>query len=121
VLSAGDMLAARKLVAMVPVAPAVMQYAARLVLATSPGAQSAPASVRSYVKYGSSPRGAQALLMCAKFHALAAERYHVALEDVRRAVLPALRHRLILNFEGEAAGLKSDAILDEVLKAVAEA
>jgi MoxR-like ATPase len=121
VLSGADVLAARELVANVPAAPAVMQYAARLVLATDPADKSAPAAVRSCVKYGSSPRGAQALLMCAKFHALAKERFHVALEDIRRAAVPALRHRLILNFEGEAAGMKSDAIVAEILKALPEA
>jgi MoxR-like ATPase len=99
----------------------VLQYAARLVLATHPALETAPPAVRSYVKYGSSPRGAQALVLCAKFHALARERFHVALEDIRRAALPALRHRLILNFEGEAAGMKSDTILEELLKTMQEA
>jgi MoxR-like ATPase len=121
ILSSAEVLAARKLVANVPAAPAVLNYAARLVLATHPEQASATPAVRSYVKYGSSPRGAQALVLCAKFNALAKGRFHVALEDLRQAALPALRHRLILNFEGEAAGMKADTVLEEVLKAVQEA
>jgi len=121
ILSSAEVLAGRNLVANVPAAPAVLNYAARLALATHPEQASSIATVRSYVKYGSSPRGAQALVLCAKFNALAKGRFHVAIEDIRRAALPALRHRLILNFEGEAAGMKSDAILDEILKTAQEA
>jgi len=121
VLSAGEVLAARNLVANVPAVPALLRYAARLVLATRPEEANSTAAVRSYVKYGSSPRGAQALVLCAKFSALAKGRFHVAIEDIRQAALPALRHRLILNFEGEAAGMKADTILDEILKTAQEA
>jgi MoxR-like ATPase len=119
-MSSEQVLAARALVANVPAAPAVLKYVARLVLATHPDQKSAPAAVRSYVKYGSSPRGAQAIVLAAKVYALAQERYHVAIEDVQRAARPALRHRLILNFEGEAAGIKTDAVLDDVLKSLQE-
>jgi MoxR-like ATPase len=120
-LSAADVVAARALVAGVPIAPAVLQYAARVVLGTQPQQQNAPASVRSYVKYGSSPRGAQALVLCGKFRALTQGRFHVALDDIRWAAAPALRHRLILNYEGEAAGAGADTIIADVLKTVQEA
>jgi MoxR-like ATPase len=120
VLSSEDVLAARTLVANVPVASAVMNYAARVVLATHPDQASAPAAVRSYVKYGSSPRGAQAIILCAKVMALTKDRFHVSIDDVKRAAKAALRHRLILNFEGEAAGIRSDAIIDEILKSLQE-
>jgi MoxR-like ATPase len=121
VLSSEDVLGARTLVANVPVASAVMNYAARLVLATHPEQAAAPASIRSYVKYGSSPRGAQAIVLCAKVLAMINGRYHVSLDDIKRAAKPALRHRLIMNFEGEAAGMKTDSILDDVLKSLQEA
>ncbi|HEY3324812.1 MAG TPA: AAA family ATPase [Planctomycetota bacterium] len=121
VMNAEQILAARTLALNVPAAPSVLRYAARVVLATHPAEASAPAAVRSYVKYGASPRGAQSMILAAKVMALAQGRYHVAIEDVRRVAQAALRHRLILNFEGEAAGVQSDVILDEVLKAVAEA
>jgi len=75
----------------------------------------APKSVKANVRYGSSPRGAQAILMCAKVRALAAGRFHVALEDVKKAAVPALRHRLILNFEGEASGIGTDRLVEEIL------
>jgi MoxR-like ATPase len=120
VMSGDEVLAARALVSHVPITDSVLKYAARLVLATHPEHPSAPAAVRSYVKYGSSPRGAQAIVLCAKAHALIRERYHVSIEDIKRAARPALRHRLILNFEGEAAGMKSDAVLDEILKTLQE-
>ncbi|MGD0092199.1 MAG: MoxR family ATPase [Planctomycetota bacterium] len=121
VLSSAEVLAARRLVANVPAAPVVLNYAARLVLATHPEQAQAPAAARSFVKYGSSPRGAQALVLCAKFQALAQGRFHVAAADIRQAALPALRHRLILNFEGEAAGMLPDTILAEILKTLPEA
>jgi len=120
VLSSAEVLAARNLVANVPAVPAVLNYAARLVLATHPEQQGSTATVRSCVKYGSSPRGAQALVLCAKFTALSQGRFHVATEDIRQAALPALRHRLILNFEGEAAGMKADSILAEILRTAQE-
>jgi MoxR-like ATPase len=120
VMSGDEVLAARALVSHVPITESVLKYAARLVLATHPEHPSAPAAVRSYVKYGSSPRGAQAIVLCAKVHALIRERYHVSIDDIKRAARPALRHRLILNFEGEAAGMKSDAVLDEILKTLQE-
>jgi MoxR-like ATPase len=74
--------------------------------------------VKSYVRYGASPRGAQALLLAGKVLALAQGRYNAAIDDLRRWAKPALRHRLILNYEGEATGVTADAVLDEVLAKV---
>jgi MoxR-like ATPase len=102
----------------VAVAPEVRGYAVRLTVATHPENPVAPESVRKYVRYGSSPRGAQALILAAKAWALLDGRYAVSFSDVARAVFPALRHRLILNFEGEAEGKKADDLLREVLEAV---
>jgi len=103
----------RTLVRKVPVAPQVKEYCAKLVLATHPDAEGA---AKTYVKFGASPRGAQALLLCAKVRALAQGRFHVSNEDLRHFAGPVLRHRLILNFEAEAAGVSADQVLDDILK-----
>ena len=108
----------RALIREVPAAESVLRYAARLARATHPEGDNAPESVKRYVRYGASPRGAQAMVLCAKVTALLAGRAHVDPDDVRAVALPALRHRVLLNFEGEAAGVSSDTIVDEILAAV---
>ena len=115
VLSKEDVCSARALIANVPAAPPVVEFAARLVLATHPDNKSAPKSVRANVRYGSSPRGAQAILMCAKVKALAAGRFHVAIDDIKSVAPAALRHRMILNFEGEASGISTDRLIDDII------
>jgi MoxR-like ATPase len=104
----------------VPVASPVAEYAARLVVATHPDSETAPETVRRYVRYGSSPRGAQALILGGKVTALLAGRYNVAFEDLRAVASAALRHRLLLNFEGQAEGVSTDDVVAEVVRAVAE-
>jgi MoxR-like ATPase len=104
----------------VPVADHVKRYAVRLVRATHPRSELAPASVNQFVKYGASPRGIQALILGGKVRALADGRFHVACEDIRAMALPALRHRMILNFEGEAEDVRTDTIVDSVLAAIPE-
>jgi MoxR-like ATPase len=118
VASAGDILSMRELVREVPVASHVKEYIARLVLATHPTSEEAPEAARRYVRYGASPRGAQAITLAAKVRTLVEGRSNVSFEDVDSAVAPALRHRIIFNFEGEAEGLAADAVLDEVLRHV---
>ena len=108
----------RTLVRRVPAATPVKEHAGRLVLATHPKGADVPAGVKSYVRYGASPRAAQALLLCAKVSALVQGRYHVSLEDVRRWFRPALRHRLILNYEGEAGGVTADRVLTDILEQI---
>ena len=115
VLERSAILSSRELIAAVPAAPNVVEFAARLALATDPRSKDAPASVRANVRYGSSPRGAQALLLAAKYFALAAGRFNAALDDVKKAALPALRHRIILNFEGDAAGISTDRMVEEIV------
>ena len=105
----------RELARQVPVTRTVQDYAVRILQATHPDTKEAPESSRKYVRYGSSPRGAQALLLGAKIHALMDGRYAASTDDVRRVARPALRHRVILNFEGEAEGVSTDAILEEIL------
>ena len=119
-LSKNELLEFQSLVRKVPVAQHVQDYAVRLLLATRPEAPDAPAGVRRYVREGASPRGAQAVLLAAKIRALMSGRFAAALEDVRASALPALRHRVLLNFEGEAEGIKTDTVLEEILKALPE-
>jgi len=102
----------------VPIASHVRDYAVRCVLATHPGGEFATDLTNHFVRYGSSPRGAQALILAGKIKALLDGRYNVSFDDIRSSVKPALRHRLILNFEGEAEGLTSDRILDDLLEKV---
>ncbi len=99
----------------VPIAQHVTEAAARLVRVTLPDDPGAPEMVHSYVNYGSSPRGVQALILAGKIIALLDGRYNVAVDDLRAAVLPALRHRLILNFEAQAEGITSDTIIATVV------
>lgn len=115
---AATVLAMQALVREVPVATAVNAYAARLVTATQPTAPTAPDVVRRYVRYGASPRGAQALLVGAKATALLAGRFNVALEDIRAVAPAALRHRLILTYEAEADGVTPEALIAAVLENV---
>ncbi len=116
VADAAKILWAQKLVRRVVVAEHVQDYAIRLVLATHPQGEFATTMVNQFVRFGSSPRGVQAVVLAAKVWAMLDERYHVSFDDVARSVLPALRHRLLLNFEGQAEGIQTDEVLIEVLK-----
>ncbi|MER3398119.1 MAG: AAA family ATPase [Chloroflexota bacterium] len=98
------------------VASPVMDYIVRLVLATHPENPEAPDIVRRFVRYGSSPRGAQALVLGAKIMALLDGRFNVAIDDVRAVAAPALRHRIILNFEGQAEGIQPDQVIRTLLE-----
>jgi MoxR-like ATPase len=115
---AQQVVAMQRLARSVPIAPHVTAYAVSVLTATHPDAPRAPELVRQYVRYGGSPRGAQALVLAGKIHALLDGRYNVATDDIRAVALPALRHRVIRNFEGEAEGITSDAIVRAVLDAV---
>jgi MoxR-like ATPase len=99
----------------VPIAPHVTEAAARLVQATQPHTADAPDIVKQYVNWGASPRGLQALILAGKIIALLDGRYNVALADLRQAALPALRHRLILNFEALAQAVTPDQVVTELI------
>jgi MoxR-like ATPase len=108
----------------------VKEFALKVALATHPrsGAQGSPeqsperpSSVERYVRYGASPRGAQAIILAAKIRALVQGRFNVAFEDVQHVAGPALRHRVLLNFEGEAEGITTDEIIRDILASVTEA
>jgi MoxR-like ATPase len=108
----------REFVREVPIASHVRDYAVRMVLATHPTSEHASEMVRKFVRYGSSPRGAQTLILAGKVRALLAERYNVAFEDIVANVLPGMRHRLILNFEAQAEGIESDQVLKQLIEEV---
>ncbi len=120
VIHRDDILRMRQVVRDVAVARHVQDYAVRVLEATHATRQGAPELVKKYVRFGGSPRGAQACLIAAKIHAVFNGRFHAAIDDVRAVVLPALRHRVILNFEGEAEGVTTDQVLTQVLSSVAE-
>ena len=90
----------------------------RLVLASHPNTETALEITNKFLRFGSSPRGAQSLLLGAKVRALTEGRFNVSFDDIHAVALPALRHRLILNFEAEAEGITTDHILDKILSEV---
>ncbi|MCD6049323.1 MAG: MoxR-like ATPase [Verrucomicrobia bacterium] len=106
------------LVRQVPVATHVKDYAVRLILATHPKSETAAAVTNQYLRFGSSPRGAQTLLLAAKVKALTQGRFNVSFDDITAMIHPTLRHRLILNFEAEAEGITTDHIISQILKEV---
>src|SRR4051794_32050425 len=120
VIDGATLIRMQALVRQVIVAPHVQDYAIRLGLATHPEGQFAPSVTNQYIRWGSSPRGVQTLVLAAKVRALLDGRYNVSFEDLRRVYLPALRHRVLLNFEAQAEGIGSDDILLKILDAVSE-
>ena len=112
------MIAMQRLARQVPIASHLTAYAADLLQATHLGDANAPDLVRRYVRYGASPRGLQAMIIAAKILALIDGRPNVDAQDLQAVMLPALRHRLILNFEGQAEGISPDEILTQVIQTV---
>ena len=104
----------------VPVATHVLNYAARLISATHPDNSLAPDPVKRYVSYGASPRGMQALILAGKISALLDGRTNVAFRDLRDMAVPTLRHRIILSFEGQAEGMKTENIIGSILESIKE-
>jgi MoxR-like ATPase len=118
VATAAEIVEMQKLARAVPIAPHITAYAVSVLAATHPDQPRAPELVREYVRYGGSPRGAQALVTAGKIFALLDGRFNVSVDDVRAAALPALRHRIILNFEGEAEGITTEAAIRTILDSV---
>jgi MoxR-like ATPase len=116
VLSSAEILKLRQLVREVPVAPHVQEHAVHMVLGTHPDSEYATENVTRFVRYGASPRGAQALILAAKVRALLQGRFHVSFEDIDFVARPALRHRIILSFEGQAESVDTDELIDELLE-----
>jgi MoxR-like ATPase len=120
VIDAQTLVQMQALVREVIVAPHVQDYAIRLGLATHPQGPFAAEATNQYIRWGSSPRGVQTLVLAAKVRALLDGRYNVSFEDLRRVYLPGLRHRILLNFEAQAEGVDPDEVLLKVLDAVPE-
>jgi MoxR-like ATPase len=116
VLTGAQVMAIRELVREIPIASHVRDLASFIVLATHPQWERAPESTRRFIRYGASPRGAQALVLGAKVRAISEGRFNVSVEDLRATALPALRHRLILNFEGEAEGVDVDDLIGQIVE-----
>jgi MoxR-like ATPase len=119
VATAAEIVEMQRLARAVPIAPHVTAYAVSILAATHPDQPRAPQLVREYVRYGGSPRGAQALVTAGKIFALLDGRFNVSTDDIRAAALPSLRHRIILNFEGEAEGITTEAAVRAIIDAVA--
>ena len=118
VLDRDDILAARSLARRVVMAPAVQDYAVRLVLGTHPGGEYISEDLQYYIRIGASPRAAQAMVSCAKVVALMDGRYAASFQDIRKVAIPALRHRVIRSFEAEADGVDADRLIEMLLERV---
>jgi MoxR-like ATPase len=121
VMTGPAVLGFRELVREVPIASHVRDLASAIVMATHPQWEHAPDVTRRFVRYGASPRGAQALVLGAKVRALADGRYNVSVDDLKQLAAPALRHRVILNFEGEAEGIDVDSLIQQIVDTAAAA
>jgi MoxR-like ATPase len=117
VMSGDRVLGFRELIREVPIADHVRALASTIIMATHPQWEHAPEVSRRFIRYGASPRGAQALVLGAKVRALTEGRFNVSLEDLHALAAPALRHRIILNFEGEAEGLDTDTLVAQIVEA----
>jgi MoxR-like ATPase len=118
IIDGARIIQAQQLVQRVVIAPHVQDYAIRLVLASHPGGEFAVDVSNRFVRYGASPRAVQATVLSAKARAMLDARYHVGFDDVRRSFLPSMRHRILLNFEGQAEGVNNDDLLAEILNKV---
>jgi MoxR-like ATPase len=107
-------------IARMPVAAPVRDYAIRLYRGTNPQFEESSAIVKKYVRYGASPRGAQALVLAGRVWAMIGGRYHVSSADIRKCAVAVLRHRIVLNFEAEADGVNAGMLVDKVLGETAE-
>jgi len=105
---------------LIPIAPDVRRYGIAIIVATHPDHELASGPTKKYVRYGASPRGLQSLILGAKIRAILDNRYHVAREDLRIMATPVLRHRLILNFEGQAEGISADDVISKIIAGISE-
>jgi MoxR-like ATPase len=120
ILDGPKLLEMQRLAREVILAPHVRDYLVRLTLATQPEGEFAADATNAYVRWGSSPRGAQTLALAAKVRALLQGRFNVSFEDLRKVYLPTMRHRLLMNFEAQAEGVEPDTVLKKILDKVPE-
>jgi MoxR-like ATPase len=120
ILDGPKLLEMQRLAREVILAPHVRDYLVRLTLATQPEGEFSADATNAYVRWGSSPRGAQTLALAAKVRALLQGRFNVSFEDLRKVYLPTMRHRLLMNFEAQAEGVEPDTVLKKILDKVPE-
>ena len=116
IMTGEEIVGAQNLVQRVVMAPHVQDYAVRCTMATHPNGEFATEMANQYVRWGASPRGAQAITLAAKVQALLEGRFNTSFADVQKVFVPAMRHRLMLNFEGEAEGIDPDNVLADILE-----
>jgi MoxR-like ATPase len=116
VLGGEQIISSQLLARQVAIAPHVQDYAIRLVLASHPHGEFATEMTNRFVRFGSSPRGVQALVLSGKVRAMLNERYHVSFDDISKSLMPSMRHRILLNFEGQAEGIITDDVLQQILE-----
>ena len=116
VLDGGRIVEHQKVVRRVEITPAIQDYAVRMVLATHPEGDFATPTVNRFLRFGASPRAAQTLVLGGKVRALLDGRSHASVQDIREIALPALRHRCLLNFEGEAEGVTTDSVIENIIE-----
>lgn len=120
IMDGASILEMRRLVREVPIAKPVQEYALRVVLGTHPESGEAPESARKYIRFGASPRAAQAIITASRARALMEGRYNVSFEDIRYVAYPSLRHRIFLNFDAAADGVTADGLIRELLEEVSK-
>ncbi len=120
VLNGEQLVEMRKVVRRVPISREIQDYAIRMLQATHPDTDQSTEMTKKYVRYGGSPRGVQTLILAAKIRALLEGRFAVSIDDIRHVARPALRHRIMLNFEGEAEGVETDSILSDIIERLPE-
>ena len=120
VLTGAQLVEMRKVVRRVPISREIQDYAIRMLQATHPDTDQSTDMTKKYVRYGGSPRGVQTLILAGKIRALLEGRFAVSIDDIRHVSRPALRHRIMLNFEGEAEGIETDAILGDIIERLPE-
>ncbi|MGD2110481.1 MAG: MoxR family ATPase [Phycisphaerae bacterium] len=116
VMTGAEIMGTQRLVRRVILAPHVQDYAVRLTMASHPGGPFAVEATNQYVRWGASPRAAQTITLGAKLHALLDGRFNASFSDVQKVFLPSMRHRVLLNFEGEAEGISPDDVLEQLLE-----
>jgi MoxR-like ATPase len=120
VIDGDSILEMRKVIREVPIAKPVQEYALKVVLGTHPEIEGAPESARKYIRFGASPRAAQAIITASRARALMEGRYNVSFDDIRYVAYPSLRHRFFLNFDAVADGVTTDGLISELLDAVSK-
>jgi MoxR-like ATPase len=120
VIDGASILEMRRIIREVPIAKPVQEYALRVVLGTHPESEGSPESAKKYIRFGASPRAAQAIITASRARALMEGRYNVSFEDIRYVAYPALRHRFFLNFDAVADGVTTDGLISELLEEVSK-